>query len=86
MVKGVTRRVIVVKAPDPRLFEQAIFILKDGAVGEGVTDEALLKEAQQAIHSGPRPGKKRHFYLYGAVWACGGALVTGLVWLLTMLL
>ena len=46
MVKGISRQVIVVHAPDPKLFEQAIFILKDGAVGEGVTDEALLKEAQ----------------------------------------
>ena len=28
MVKGVSRRVIVVKSPDPRLFEQAIFLLR----------------------------------------------------------
>lgn len=86
MVKGVSRQVIVVHSPDPKLFEQAIFILKDDAVGEGITDEDLMKEAQQAIHAGPKPGKKRHFYLYGAVWATGGALVTGLVWLLTVLL
>ena len=30
MVKGVSRQVIVVHSPDPKLFEQAIFILKDG--------------------------------------------------------
>lgn len=85
MVKGVSRQVIVVHSPDPRLFEQAIFILKDDAVREGVTDEALMKEAEQAIHSGKKD-RKRHFYLYGAVWACGGALVTGLIWLATVLL
>ena len=28
VVKGVSRQVIVVKEPDPRFFEQAIFILK----------------------------------------------------------
>ncbi len=83
MVKGISRQVIVVHSPEPKLFEQAIFILKDDAVGEGITDEELLKEAQQAIHGSDKQGKKRHFYLYGAVWAAGGALLTGLVWLLT---
>ena len=85
MVKGISRQVIVVHSPEPKLFEQAIFILKDDAVGEGITDEALLKEAQQAIHGNPKQGKKRHLYLYGAVWAAGGAMLTGLMWLLTVL-
>lgn len=87
MVKGISRQVIVVHSPDPKLFEQAIFILKDEAVGqEGVTDEALLKEAKQLIRGpGSRP-KKPRYYLAGPVWACGGALATGLVWLITTLL
>ena len=83
MVKGISRQVIVVHSPDPKLFEQAIFILKDEAVENGVTEEALLKEAQEAIH---RPVKKRRLYLNGPVWACGGAALTGLVWLMTALL
>lgn len=85
MVKGTSRQVIVVQSPEPKLFEQAIFILNDNAVGEGITDEALLREAQQAIRGADKPGKKRHFYLYGAVWASGGAMVTALIWLLTVL-
>jgi len=93
MVKGISRQVIVVHSPDPKLFEQAIFILKDNAVGEGITDEALLKEAQKAIHTvrrspwrpSVRTKKRRHLYLYGAVWAAGGALLTGLTWLITVL-
>ena len=83
MVKGISRQVIVVHSPDPKLFDQAIFILKDEAVGKGITEEALLKEAQQVIRG---PHKKKKLYLYGPVWACGGALVTGLAWLLTILL
>ena len=83
MVKGVSRQVIVVHSPDPKLFDQAIFILKDEAVGQGITEEALLKEAQQVIRG---PQRKRKLYLYGPAWACGGALATGLVWLLTVLL
>ena len=85
MVKGISRQVIVVHAPEPKLFEQAIFILKDDVVGEGVTDEALMKEAQEAIRGYDKPTKKRHLYLYGAVWAAGGALVTGLAWLMSVL-
>ncbi len=86
MVKGISRQVIVVQGAEPKLFEQAIFILKDSAVGEGITDEALLKEAQEAIRGFDKPSKKRRLYLYGAFWAGSGALVTALVWLLTVLM
>ena len=83
MVKGISRQVIVVQSPDPKLFDQAIFILRDD-VGEGITDDALLKEAQQAIRGAGRPGKKRYLYLYSAAWAAAGAMATGFAWLLTM--
>ena len=83
MVKGVSRQVIVVHSPDPKLFDQAIFILKDEAVSQGITEELLLKEARKTIGVS---GKKRYLRYYGPVWACGGAIVTGLAWLLTVLL
>jgi hypothetical protein len=86
MVKGISRQVIVVQSPEPRLFDQAIFILNENAMGEGVTEDILLKEARKAIQGYDRAGKKRHFYLYGAVWATAGALLTGLVWLLSAVL
>ena len=79
MVKGITKQVIVVHSPDPKLFEQAIFILKEDAVGEGFTDELLLKEAKRAIHQRESLPK----VMSGPLWACMGAGVTGLVWLLT---
>ena len=83
MVKGVSRQVIVVHSPDPKLFDQAIFILKDGALGaEGVTEEHLLQEAKRLIGK-PR---KRKLSAYGPVWACGGAVATGLLWLLSTVL
>ena len=48
MVKGVTRRVIVVKSPDRRLFEQAIFIVREEAfAAQGVTARQVLEEAQR---------------------------------------
>ena len=81
MVKGITRQVILVQGPDPKLFEQAIFILKEDAVGEGITDEALLKEAKKAINQREAPK-----IMSGPLWACMGASITGLVWLLTIFL
>ena len=78
MVNGITKQVIVMHSPDPKLFEQAIFILKEDAVGEGITDEILLKEAKKAINQKEMPK-----VMSGPLWACAGAGVTGLVWLLT---
>ena len=41
MVKGISRRVVVVDSPDQRFFEQAIFIVRNDAAGEGVTGGVL---------------------------------------------
>ena len=86
MVKGVSRQVIEMPSPDPELFEQASFILKDDAVAQGLTEEVLMKQAQRAIRGSNREGKKRKLYLYGPVWACAGGVITGVAWLLTALL
>ena len=51
MVKGINKQVIVVKSPDPRLFEEAIFILKEGALSEGASPEQVLREARQAAEN-----------------------------------
>ena len=79
MVKGISRQVIVVHSPEPKMFEQAIFILKDGQ--KGVTDEALLKEAKRLINASA-PGKKAR-YTQGPMWAVVGALITGVAWLIS---
>ena len=83
MVKGISRQVIVVHSPDPKLFEQAIFILKDGAVGqEGVTEQELLREAKKLLGNQANK-KKTKLFLYGPVWACFGAIATAIVWMLS---
>lgn len=82
MVKGISRQVIVVHSKEEELFEQAIFILKDGQTA--VTDDQLLKEAKKLIGA-HRGGKKRKLWLYGPVWATVGAILTGIVWLITAL-
>ncbi len=86
MVKGISRQVIVVHAPEPKLFEQAIFILHENAMQQGgVTDEMLLQEAKKLIRN-PEQGRRKRLSAFGPLWAFGGAAVTGLVWLLTSIL
>ena len=81
MVKGTSRQGIVVNGTEEKLFDQAIFILRDSAVGEGVSDEALLREAKGCLEV---PGRRRAKWLHnGPVW---GAVGAGLAWLLTILL
>ena len=82
MVKGVTRQVIMVRPPEPQLFEQAIFILRDDVPKDGITDEMLLKEANVAVKKHPLHSALSS----GPMWACAGAASTGLIWLLTALL
>jgi hypothetical protein len=65
------------------MFDQAIFILKDGAVRQGgVTDEALVKEAKRLMGM----PAKRKLSAYGPIWACGGAGLTAIAWLICSLL
>lgn len=80
MVKGVSRQVIMVRSPDKKLFEQAIFILRDDA--PEVTDEALLKEAKALLRNASGPAA----HTRGPLWAMGGAMATGLLWMLSMIL
>ena len=47
MVKGTNRRVIVVRSPDPQLFEEAIFVLRDSAAAPEDAGH-ILAEAQRA--------------------------------------
>ena len=84
MVKGTSRQVIVVHSPGEEIFDQAIFILKDKAVSQGVTEEKLLREAKAVLRGPDSEGKSS--WLFGPLWACGGAAVTAVLWLISALL
>jgi len=84
LVKGITRRVIVVKSPDPRYFEEAIFIVKEDVSVSGVDATAILKEAETVAMrfvktEGKRGGLKR---VPPPIYALVGAGVSGLLFLL----
>ena len=82
MVKGTSRQVIVVHATEEKLFDQAIFLLREGA--GPVSDEALLREAKGCLEAPGRGNRNRP--ACGPLWAVAGAGVTGLLWILTMVL
>lgn len=49
MVKGITKRVVVVKAPIGSIFDEAIFIIRDNTFSSTDVDaEKLLREACSA--------------------------------------
>lgn len=60
MIKGINRRVVVVKAPDRRFFEEAIFILREDIGKNGVTAEDIVVEARRVAENyGKRHAPKR---------------------------
>ena len=49
MVKGTAKRVIVVKSPDKKVFEEAIFIVREDYMRtSGMTQSKLMDEARAA--------------------------------------
>ena len=88
MVKGTTRSVILVKSPDPKIFEEAIFIVKEDAKKKGVTSEILVREAQEVASEYIRTHVKKNIFtqMHPAMFAAAGAGVTGILWAVTELI
>ena len=90
MVKGISRRVVVVDSPDQRFFEQAIFIVRNDAAGEGVTSRELVEEAKRVDRSsaGVSHGRLSRAWrdLSPALYTLMGAAGIGLVWLVAALI
>ena len=88
MVKGISRRVVVVDSPDRRFFEQAIFIVRNDAAGEGVSSRELVEEARRVARSytvsSGRWGRALR-NLPPALYTLRGSAGVGLMWLLTTL-
>lgn len=90
MVRGTSRRVIVVDSPDTNLFEQAIFIVRNDALArDGVTAQQLVDEACRVARSYTRAHAPRRRLLPRAlpvIWGAAGALAVSLAWLAATLL
>ena len=88
MVKGISRRVVVVDSPDQRFFEQAIFIGRNDAGGEGVTARELVEEARRVArgYTGGSRLSRAWRELNPLVYTLIGAGSIGLVWLIVTLI
>ena len=89
MVKGISKRVVVVRPAKSELFEEAIFIVRGaGSAQAGRTAEDILNEACRIADSCTRGRRKRRGLLSrlpAPVFAAFGAAAVGLVWLFTSL-
>ena len=86
MVKGGSKRVVVVDSPDRRFFEQAIFIVRSNAE-EGVTARELVEEARRVAReyaAGSRRRTRRE--VNPLVYTLMGGAIIGLVWAIAALL
>ena len=84
MVKGTSKQIVVVKSPDPKVFEEAIFIVKEDFFRRGGRANAL-KEAQKAANEYIRDALaagSRHFRIPPFIWAIGGAILCAAVLLM----
>lgn len=90
MVKGTTRQVVLVKSPDPKLFEEAIFIVREEAMNqEGVGAEQVLREARKAADGylkESRGWNRCPKGLYGPLCGVGGAALACVGWAVWLLL
>ncbi len=88
MIKGVNRQVIVVKSPDRRFFEEAIFIVREGAIGSGgVTADQVVEEARRVADNFVKKSQNKWYQKLSApgYMALGAAVSTLLWWVGTLL-
>jgi len=88
MIKGMSRRVIMVDSPDPELFEKAIFILRDEVfLKKSAGPEEVLRQAERIADDYVRSRlKKKRVKIPPAVYAAAGAGLSGAVCLTLYLL
>lgn len=79
MVKGINRQVIVVKSPDPQLFDEAIFLLRQETAD--APPQQIIRQAQLAadgyLRACAAPSGRR---LPGAIPFLLGAGLASLLW------
>ncbi len=86
VIKGISKRIIVVKSPDPKIFEQAIFIVREDFVGQtGISQRELMRQAKHAADSFVKnsPAQSRLIpWLRGVMYAVAGAGAAALAWVM----
>ena len=89
MVKGTNRHVIVVRSPDPKVFEEAIFVLREeylrGRSADQVVEEAKAAAAEY-LRKNSAPAPRRRVSLRGVILGLGILMTAAILWLILRLL
>ena len=89
VVKGISKRIIVVKPPDPKIFEQAIFVVREDFAGQtGISERELLRQARASINGYLLPGERKYRlmpWLRGVIYAAAGAAGAALMWVMVQM-
>lgn len=87
MVKGVSKRVVVVRPDDSRFFEQAFFIVREGrtASGDALREACALAARYHARHPGRVLPLRRYTAPQMVLSALCGSGVVGTAWALSYL-
>ena len=85
MVKGISKRVIVIKSPDKRIFEEAIFIMREDAFKTaGITAEDVVNEACKIASSYvTRTTAEKYKFIIPALCIGAGIAIAGIIWAIT---
>jgi len=82
MVKGVTRQVVVVKSPAPKVFDEAIFLLREPVAPDPSSEREVLRQAlrvadEYILRATPH-GRRRRMVEPILFTLLGGALASAL--------
>ena len=84
-IRGTSRRVIVVRSPDPEVFEEAIFVLREDRM-KNAGPQQVLEEARRAADAYLRkntvPGRHPRRRSLGLWIGLGAAVLGGIAWLI----
>lgn len=85
MIKGVSRRVVVVQ-PDARdIFEQAIFLVRDQTLSSGDIIREACRVADRYLLTGTDRRQRHRRFLRNTVVFLAGAAMASAVWLFCLL-
>ena len=99
MIRGAQKRMIVLRTRDSRVFEEAYFVMRRDAEGDGTCEQDMIREANRILErslprersspahrtqSGQRSGKGGFFWFTAGLLSGGG--ITGALCLLLHLL
>ena len=78
MLRGAQKQMIVVRTHGSRVFEEACFVIRRGAVQADADEGDMLREANHIIETSLPPAE--HHPSEERAASGGGRLVSGLVW------